>query len=157
MQEQFNYVNSRLQNYEEQNKNFTFRFETLNNVISLFDQGQIAEAARLYVSIENKEPITDETLIALLNAARSRIEGLGSEKLTNLGTDSWNANNKEQAISYYLLSLNLDPDNPETLFLLARLYQSLSRFEEANQLFDKVIAEHPDSNYARRSKDARGY
>lgn len=157
LQNNYDYVNTRLQNYEEQNKNFTFRFETLNSVISLFDQGQIAEAARLYISIENKEQITDETLVALLNAARSRIEGLGSEKLTNLGTDSWNANNKDQAISYYTLSLNLDPDNPETMFLLARLYQSLNRIEEANSLFDKVIAEHPDSNYARRSKEARGY
>ena len=102
------YVNIRLQNYEELNKNFTFRFETLNSVISLFDQGQIAEQQNYIYLLKIKEKITDETLVALLNSARSRIEGLGGERLTNLSTDSWSVNNKEQLISYYTLLLNLE-------------------------------------------------
>lgn len=43
------------------------------------------------------------------------------------------------------------------MFLLVRLYQSMNNIEEANTSFNKVIAEHPDSNYARSSKEARGY
>lgn len=146
----------RLKAYEEQNRLFTSQYETLNEIITLFDEGYISRAARAYIELD-KDSITDETLLILLNNAKSRIEGIGATRLTELGTESWNAGNKTQAIAYYQLSLSINPNDPETMFLLARLYQSLGRNADANPLFDKVIAEHPDSNYSKRSREARGY
>ena len=146
----------RLKAYEEQNKLFTSQYETLNEIIRLFDEGYISRASREYIDLD-KDSITDETLLSLLNNAKSRIEGLGAKRLCELGTESWNAGNKTQAITYYQLSLGINPNDPETMFLLARLYQSLGRNADANPLFDKIIAEHPDSNYSKRSRDARGY
>ncbi|MBO6119605.1 MAG: tetratricopeptide repeat protein [Lachnospiraceae bacterium] len=146
----------KLRAYEEQNKLFTSQYETLNSIISDFDGGYISRAAKSYVELD-KDAITDETLISLLNQARSRIEGIGAKRLCELGTESWNGGNKTAAISYYQLSLSINPDDPETMFLLARLYQNLDRLKEANALFDKIIAQHPESNYARRSREARGY
>ncbi len=146
----------RLKAYEEQNRLFTSQYETLNEIIRLFDEGYISRASREYIDLD-KDSITDETLLMLLNNARSRIEGLGAKRLCELGTESWNAGNKTQAITYYQLSLGINPNDPETMFLLARLYQSLGRNSDANPLFDKIIAEHPDSNYSKRSRDARGY
>ena len=49
------------------------------------------------------------------------------------------------------------PDDPETMYLLARLYQRLNRNSEANPIFDKIISNHPESNYAKRAREARGY
>ena len=146
----------KLRAYEEQNKLFTSQYETLNSIITDFDNGYISRAARNYVELD-KDAITDESLITLLNQARSRIEGIGAKRLCELGTESWNAGNKTAAISYYQLSLSINPDDPETMFLLARLYQNLERNREANEIFDKIIAQHPQSNYARRSREARGY
>ncbi len=146
----------RLKAYEEQNRLFTSQYETLNEIITLFDEGYISRAARAYIELD-KDSITDETLLILLNNAKSRIEGIGATRLTELGTESWNAGNKTQAIAYYQLSLSINPNDPETMFLLARLYQSLGRNADANPLFDKVIAEHPNSNYSKRSREARGY
>ena len=146
----------RLKAYEEQNRLFTSQYETLNEIIRLFDEGYISRASREYIDLD-KDSITDETLLMLLNNARSRIEGLGAKRLCELGTESWNAGNKTQAITYYQLSLGINPNDPETMFLLARLYQSLGRNSDANPLFDKIIAEHPESNYSKRARDARGY
>ena len=146
----------KLKAYEEQNKLFTSQYETLNSIITDFDNGYISRAARNYVELD-KDAITDETLVTLLNQARSRIEGIGAKRLCELGTESWNAGNKTAAISYYQLSLSINPEDPETMFLLARLYQNLERYKEANEIFDKIIAQHPQSNYARRSREARGY
>ena len=146
----------KLKAYEEQNKLFTSQYETLNSIITDFDNGYISRAARNYVELD-KDAITDEALVTLLNQARSRIEGIGAKRLCELGTESWNAGNKTAAISYYQLSLSINPDDPETMFLLARLYQNLERYREANEIFDKVIAQHPQSNYAKRSREARGY
>ena len=149
-------ANVKLKAYEEQNRLFTSQYEALNEIITLFDSGYISKAATEYVNLD-KESITDETLIDLLNSAKSKIEGLGAKRLTELGTDSWNGGSKNQAINYYNLSLSINPNDPETMFLLARLYQSMNRNIDANPLFDKIIAEHPDSNYAKRSREARGY
>lgn len=146
----------KLEAYENQNKVFTSQYESLNSIITDFDNGYISRAAKAYVELD-KDSITDEMLITLLNQAKSRIEGIGAKKLCELGTESWNGGNKNAAISYYQLSLSINPDDPETMFLLARLYQSLDRNKEANEIFDKIIAQHPQSNYAKRSREARGY
>ena len=146
----------KLKAYEEQNKLFTSQYETLNSIIDDFDKGYISRAAKNYVELD-KDAITDDALVTLLNQARSRIEGIGAKRLCELGTESWNGGNKTAAISYYQLSLSINPDDPETMFLLARLYQNLGRNKEANEIFDKVIAQHPQSNYAKRSREARGY
>lgn len=156
LKDYYNTASVRLKAYEDQNKLFTTQYETLNEINRLFEEGYISRAAKMYVELD-KENITDETLIGLLNTARSNIEGLGAKRLCELGTQSWNGGNKNQAISYYQLSLSINPDDPETMFLLARLYQNLGRTKEANDLFDKVIGQHPESNYAKRSREARGY
>ena len=146
----------KLRAYEEQNKMFTAQYETLNKIISDFDNGYISRAAKSYMELD-KDAITEEQLVVLLNQAKSRIEGMGAKKLFTLGTDSWNGGNKDAAISYYKLSLSINPDDAEVMFYLARLYQNLERNKEANELFDKIIAQHPDSRFAKRSREARGY
>ena len=129
----------------------------MNGIITDFDGGYISRAARAYVELD-KESITDETLIDLLNQARSRIEGIGAKRLTELGTESWNGGNKQAALAYYQLSLSINPNDPETMWLLARLYQNgLSQSQRANELFDRIISQHPDSRYASRAREARGY
>lgn len=152
----YNDAKIKLEAYENQNKLFTSQYESLNSIITDFDNGYISRAAKDYVELD-KESITDEALITLLNQARSRIEGIGAKRLCELGTESWNGGNKTAAVSYYQLSLSINPDDPETMFLLARLYQNLDRNKEANTIFDKIIAQHPQSNYAKRSREARGY
>lgn len=152
----YNEASVRLRAYEEQNKLFTSQYESLNEIIELFDDGYISKAAKAYVELD-KDSITDDTLITLLNNARSKIEGIGAKRLCELGTESWNGGNKTQAIAYYELSLSINPEDPETMFLLARLHQNMGKTKEANDLFDKIIGQHPDSKYASRSREARGY
>lgn len=152
----YNAASVKLKAYEEQNKLFTSQYETLNSIITDFDGGYISRAAKNFVELD-KDSITDEALITLLNQARSRIEGIGAKRLCELGTESWNGGNTNAAISYYQLSLSINPDDPETMFLLARLYQRLERNKEANTIFDKIIAQHPQSTFAKRSREARGY
>ena len=62
----------KLRAYEEQNRIFTSQYEVLNSIITDFDGGYISRAARAYIELD-KESITDEELITLLNQARSRI------------------------------------------------------------------------------------
>ena len=81
----------------------------------------------------------------------------GFKTVLELGTAQWNGGNKEQAEHYYRVALSIKSDDPEAMFLLARLLQSQDRTTEANEIFDRIVGEHPDSPYAQRSIDARGY
>ena len=49
------------------------------------------------------------------------------------------------------------PDNPEAMFYVGRLYQESGDTENANAMFDKIVGEHGDSEYAQRAAAARGY
>ena len=81
----------------------------------------------------------------------------GFTAISEMGTAQWNGGNHSAAENYYRLALNIKPDDPEVMFLLARLLQSQDRISEANEIFDKIVGEHPESPYAQRSIDARGY
>ncbi len=110
---------SRLQSYQEENRLFSEQYEKLNSIISDYENGYLSRATKNYMELD-KTKISDENLVPLLNKAKSYLEGVGAKKLCELGTDSWNAGKKDQAVYYYQLSLELDPNDPETMWLLAR-------------------------------------
>ena len=62
------------------------------------------------------------------------------QTLVDKGLQLWNGGNKTQAQEYFLASLKIRPDNPEAMFYAGRLYQDAGDTENANALFDKVVA-----------------
>ncbi|MDO5563957.1 MAG: tetratricopeptide repeat protein [Eubacteriales bacterium] len=149
-------ASQKLKAFEEKDANFTTQYTTLNNIINYYDAGRISDAAELYVNLD-KEAVVDDTLIELLNRCKSYIEGLGAPKICELGTQNWNGGKVDKAEQCYLLAIQINPAEPEYMFLLGRLYQRNGRTEEGNALFDKIIGEYPASTYATRAKQARGY
>ncbi len=149
-------VKQKLDAYEKQNLEFTSTYEKLNSIISYYSEGKYDEAANAYLSVD-RASITNEPLLSQLKEVDRVMLNDCFKAVTELGTDNWNGGNKEGAEGYYKLALNIKPDDPEVMFLLARLLQSEDRISEANAIFDKIVGEHPDSPYAQRSVDARGY
>jgi TolA-binding protein len=78
------------------------------------------------------------------------------QELADKATDEWNGGNQETAAELYMLSVTIH-EEPENLYLLARLYQSMRRTDEANALFDKIVGSYPNSPYAERAREVRGY
>lgn len=148
-------VQSKLAAFESGNASFIQQYETLNKIITDYNAGNVAEAATLYAQLDQSS-ITEPNLLSLLEQAKSFMQSNGYQILTNLGTDAWNAGNREQAIDYYTKSLAVVED-PETMYLLGRLYQSMNQTQDANALFDKIVGEHADSPYAQKAAEARGY
>lgn len=152
---QNNEVQAKLAEFENQNASFINQYQTLNQIIAAYSSGDITTAATLYAQLD-QSAITEQSMIDLLNQVKSYMEGTGYQVLTKLGTDAWNAGNRDQAVSYYEKSLTLKQD-PETMYLLGRLYQGMGKTTEANALFDRIVGEHADSPYAARAQQARGY
>lgn len=55
-------------------------------------------------------------------------------------------NNLENALSKYTKAINLNPENPATLFERARIYARLGNYEGALKDYDQVIVIVPESN-----------
>lgn len=153
---EFQDISQRLNAYEEQNINFTSAYESLNSIISDCGAGNYEAAADKYLQLD-RSIITSEPLISQLQEADRLMLNDGFTAISEMGTAQWNGGNLSAAENYYRLALNIKPDDPEVMFLLARLLQSQDRISEANEIFDKIVGEHPESPYAQRSIDARGY
>ena len=153
---EFQDVSQRLNAYEEQNINFTSAYESLNSIISDCGAGNYEAAADKYLQLD-RSIITSEPLISQLQEADRLMLNDGFTAISEMGTAQWNGGNLSAAENYYRLALNIKPYDPEVMFLLARLLQSQDRISEANEIFDKIVGEHPESPYAQRSIDARGY
>lgn len=156
LQTEYTDAKQKLDAYEKQNLEFTSTYEKLNSIINYYNAGSYEEAADEYLTID-RSLITKEPLSSQLQEVDRIMLNDCFREVSTLGTTNWNGGNKEEAEKYYRLALNVKPDDPEVMFLLARLLQSEDRISEANEIFDKIVGEHPDSQYAQRSVDARGY
>ena len=101
--------------------------------------------------------ITEEPLISMLADTDRYMLNEGFSAIVSMGTDSWNGGRLEDAEHYYDLALSMKGDDPEAMYLKARLLQSQDRITEANAIFDAIIGGHPESPYAERAMEARGY
>ena len=151
-------ASERLRAFEEQNAAFTSAYQKLNSIIANYQSGAIAQAVTDYLSIDQSgEELKQEPLAGMIAEVNRYMQNEGFSKLTALGTNAWNGGDKTQAENYYNMALSIKPDEPEAMYLKARLLQSQQRTSEANAIFDKIVGEHPESPYADRAKTARGY
>lgn len=141
--------------FENANASFMGQYQALNEIRTALANGDVLQAAKLYTGLDQTQ-ISDATMLQQLQSIKVEMEGSIYQELADQATNAWNSGKQDQAAELYNLSLAIR-EEPENMYLLGRLYQSMGRTEEANTLFDKIIGAHPDSNYAERARQARGY
>ena len=141
--------------FENANASFMGQYQALNEIRTALANGDVLQAAKLYTDLDQTQ-ISDATMLQQLQSIKVEMEGSIYQELADQATNAWNSGTQDQAAELYNLSLAIR-EEPENMYLLGRLYQSMGRTEEANTLFDKIIGAHPDSNYAERARQARGY
>ncbi len=155
LQAEYDSANAQLAQYASANASFAGQYRSLNDIQSLISSGDMVGAAEQYLQLDVSN-VTDESLQSLLSTVKAEMEGTVYQRLSELGTAAWNSGDTAQAKTDYELSLQLRQE-PETMFLLARLYQTGGDTENANKLFDQIVGEYPDSPYAEKARNARGY
>lgn len=141
--------------FENANASFMGQYQALNQIRTALADGDTLQAAKLYTGLDQSQ-ISDATMLQQLQSIKVQMEGSIYQELADQATSAWNSGNKDQAAELYNLSLAIR-EEPENMYLLGRLYQNMGKTDEANTLFDKIIGAHPDSNYAERARQARGY
>ncbi|MDO4487873.1 MAG: tetratricopeptide repeat protein [Eubacteriales bacterium] len=151
-------VSQKLEAFQQENADFSSMYSKLNMIIQDFNEDKVTNAVKSFMTINrDMEILQTEPLLSLLKEVDDLMYNRGYDRVVSLGTNSWNGGNLEQALVYYDMALSIDPDDPECMYLKARVLQLQQRITEANEIFDKIIGEHPESNYADKAVQARGY
>ena len=155
LESQYAEAAAQVSQFESANASFMGQYQALNEIRTALANGDTLQAAKLYTGLDQTK-ISDAAMLQQLQSIKVQMEGSIYQELADQATNAWNSGNKDQAAELYNLSLAIR-EEPENMYLLGRLYQNMGRTEEANTLFDKIIGAHPDSNYAERARQARGY
>ena len=148
----------KLRAFEEENRDFSSMYSTLVNISDNYRSERYTDAAGAWLQINRSiEILFEEPLKSQLKEVDDLMYNECFDKLVELGTNAWNGDKKTAAEEYYDLALKINPDDPYCMYLKARLLQSEDRIQEANKIFDKIVGEHPESKYADRAVEARGY
>ncbi|MBS6954208.1 MAG: tetratricopeptide repeat protein [Enterocloster asparagiformis] len=149
-------VQSRLDELVNGNTSVMVQYQSLIGVLQAYRAGDMITAAKSFADADFSL-ITDESIQAIVEDVRADMTANVYQVLVTKGTELWNAGNTAQAMEYYQASLKIKADNPEAMFYVGRLYQIAGDTENANAMFDQVVGNYPDSDYAARAKNARGY
>ena len=149
-------VSTRLNAFEQQNADFMGLYQKLTSIQTNYESGNLTQAVADYVTIDQSQ-VTEEPLLSLMNEINQYMQNEGYDELTSLGNSAWNAGNLQQAEQYFDMAIQIKPDDPEALYLKARILQTNGQTADANAIFDRIVGEHPESNYAQRAQSARGY
>ena len=158
LQKEYNETAAKLKAFEQENRDFASMYATLTGITDNYRSGKYTDAASAWLQLNRSiEILFEEPLKSQLKDIDDIMYNECFDKLIDLGTQSWNGSRLTQAEEYYDLALRINPDDPYAMYLKARLLQSEDRIPEANKIFDKIVGEHPESKYADRAIEARGY
>lgn len=149
-------VQARLDELTTGNTSVMAQYQELIAILQSYRAGDYVSAARAFAGA-GFDLIKDEGMKAIVEDIRQDMEANVYQKLVDQGLSLWNGGNKTEALELFKASLAIRPDNAEALFYVGRLYQAAGDTENANAAFDKIVGEFPDSEYAARAKNARGY
>ena len=158
LSEEHKTAKERLESFEKENEAFSTTYTKLTLILEDYQKGNYMDAGESFLTINrDAEVLKTEPLLSMLKDVDNIMYNDGYDKIVETGTANWNGGKKDLAEQYYNLALKIDPEDPECMYLKGRLLQSDDRISEANAIYDKIIGEHPESKYAERAVQARGY
>ena len=156
IQTQADTVQAQLDELQSGNTSIIAQYKSLIGVLQSYRAGDLVTAALSYAQADFSL-ITDEEVLAVVNDVQTDMTSNVYQTLVTTGVEQWNAGNTDRAMECFQASLALVPDNPEAMYYVGRLYQDAGDTENANAMFDQVVGNFPDSEYASRAQSARGY
>lgn len=156
LQEEEQAVQSQLDELTQGNASVMVQYQSLIGILQNYRTGDLAAAGTAYAAA-SFDLITDEGILAIVENIRQDMVSNVYQQLVDQGLTLWNGGNRDGAMTCFQASLAIRPDNPEAMFYVGRLYQDAGDTTNANAMFDQVVGNYPDSEYASRAASARGY
>lgn len=117
---------------------------------------RLCRTARDLPGAESRLPEEDLARQVIGEARFSGTEAAFNHILVEAAISHRRAGNHHQAAFYYSKALALDPENPNILFNLSRVYHELGGDSEARSVLEKALSIKPDMQVARQYLDFLG-
>ncbi|MGL5435260.1 MAG: tetratricopeptide repeat protein [Lachnospiraceae bacterium] len=145
-----------LQTLLDENGGVLSQYQSLSRILKAYLDEDMRTAVVLYTDLDVsvlQDGVLDETLGWLTQEMQQN----GYQVLLQMGDGALAQNGAQQAIDYYQRSLKIYPDNPQAIYQIGLAYTTLDNTDTANQFFGDIIMNHPNSEYAARAREQRGY
>ncbi len=132
------------------------QYASLARILQAYRDDDFRTAAQIYAGL-NTSLITDPNLQPILEEIQGDMADRGWQVLDELGDAAVGSGDYAGAVAYYDASLRLNGDNPGVMYDKAAALQAQGQEEAADDLFDQIIENYPDTDYAAMSREQRGY
>ena len=132
------------------------QYASLARILQAYRDDDFRTAAQIYAGL-NTSLITDPNLQPILEEIQGGMADRGWQVLDELGDAAVGSGDYAGAVTYYDASLRLNGDNPGVMYDKAAALQAQGQEEAADDLFDQIIENYPDTDYAAMSREQRGY
>ena len=117
---------------------------------------RLCRTARDLPGAESRLPEEDLARQVIGEARFSGTEAAFNHILVEAAISHRRAGNHHQAAFYYSKALEVDPENPNILFNLSRVYHELGGDSEARSILERTLSIKPDMHVARQYLDFLG-
>ena len=143
--------NKELQGGDENGESMKDSYEDLLAAIQAFEEGDKVLAAESLAKV-NEAVITSETAKAIFDKIKGETYVEMSNSIFEQGRDAYNGEgeylgNRDYAKAVELLekALTYNRDNTDAMYFLGRCYQQQSEMEKAQEYYNQIINNYPDS------------
>ncbi len=146
-----------LQNLLDENGGVLSQYQSLAQILKAYLDEDMRTAVVLFTDLD-ASVLADGVLNETITWLTQDMQQNGFPVLMQMGDEALaSENGARQAIDYYQRGLKILPDNPQAIFQIGMAYTALDNTDTANQYFGDIIMNHPDSEYAQRAREQRGY
>lgn len=126
-------------------------YEAMLAAVQAFENGDKVLAAESLANV-NEALITSETARAIFDKIKGETYLEMSNSIFEKGRDAYNGEGEylgnrdyEVAIEFLEKALSYNPDNTDAMYFLGRCYQQKSEMEKAQEYYNRIINDYPDS------------
>lgn len=127
-------------------------YDDLFKAVKLYIDGDKEEAAKSLIKVD-QEKITRNGAKDLYNLIKEETYETTAVKMYEEGRSLYNSGRYEKALEQLNVALELNPENEDTLYFLARTYHKLGENEKAKNYYNMIITDYPDTERAVLAKE----
>lgn len=161
LQEQVNSLNEQVGSGDEIKKQQLIQYQKLFGIVQALEQKNMTLAAQLFSDLDITQiqdiPESGISIVSVLEEVSEKIRKEGYAPLVHLGDTSMAAGDYAAAISYFDMALRIKPDLVEALYKKAVAFKTSGDEGSANGIYQEIISTYPQSEYAEKSKEDRGF
>ena len=132
------------------------QYATVAEILQAYRNEDFRTAVQLYIDMD-ASLITDENMLNIFAGIQADMTANAPAELEAMAAEAEAAGDHELALHYYESYMAINDRNPQIIYNMAMIYQTMGDTETADQLFGQVIMNFPDSELAAQAQEQRGY